>query len=95
MPAALTANQNFAGLFVDQSLVDSYLARVDRFVNNVKNFEDTLNGLLGRSEPTVSEMKTPVYQEVATAPAQSVVTADDINIDDLLKGIDLGGGISL
>lgn len=95
MPAALTVNQNFAGLFVDQSLVDEYLARVNRFVNNVNTFENTLNGLLNRSKPIVSEMETPVYQEAATEPAQNIVTADDINIDDLLKGIDLGGGISL
>lgn len=93
MPAAvMTANQNFAGLMVDQSLVDSYLARVDRFVNNVRSFEETLANMMSRPEPVVPERTTPVYQETAAAePARDVVTADDIDLDALLSGINLNG----
>lgn len=91
MPAALT---------VDQSLVDAYLARVDRFYDNVNRFEETLkemtSSLKDRFMPTAPEKEAPVYQEVATAqPEQAVVTADDIDLDALLKGIDLGDGMSL
>lgn len=79
-------------LTVDQGLVDAYLARVDRFVNNVVSFEETL-AQMNRPEP---EMEMPVFQDTyqepeMAEPAQDVITADDINIDDLLKGVDLGG----
>ena len=54
MPAALT---------VDQSLVDKYLARVDRFWNNVDQFEQQLkemaNEFKDRFMPSVQ--KTPMY----------------------------------
>ena len=55
MPAALT---------VDQSLVDNYLARVDRFFNNVNRFEETLkemtDGLKEKFMPTAPEREAPI-----------------------------------
>lgn len=77
------------GLTVDQTLVDNYLARVDRFVNNVKQFEEQLkemtNTVVERFTP---EQKTePVLQE----SEPDVVTPDDIDIDALLSGVDIGG----
>lgn len=108
MPAALT---------VDQSLVDKYLARVDRFWNNVDQFEQQLkemaNEFKDRFMPSVQETPmyqdaaqtvyqetaavNPVYQEPAAAqPEKKVVTADEIDLDSLLAGIDLGGaGVSM
>lgn len=88
MPAALTMDQ----LTVDQSLVDSFLARVDRFVDNINRLEETLADMKDRFMPTAPERKEPVHQEVAaTQPKQAVVTADDIDLEALLSGIDLGG----
>lgn len=108
MPAALT---------VDQSLVDKYLARVDRFWNNVDQFGQQLkemaNEFKDRFMPSVQETPmyqdtaqtiyqetaavNPVYQEPAAAqPEKKVVTADEIDLDSLLAGIDLGGaGVSM
>ncbi len=94
MPAALT---------VDQSLVDNYLARVDRFWNNVDQFANTLkemtSNLKDRFAPTMLVQEEPVYQEVSTAQSevaeQAVVTADDIDLDALLAGVDLGAGMSM
>lgn len=82
------------GLTVDQSLVDSYLDRVNRFVSNVERFEQQLKemtaNVVNRFTP---EHKTePVLQEPATAKSEpAVVTADDIDIDALLSGVDIGG----
>lgn len=93
MPAALT---------VDQSLVDAYLARVDRFWNNVEQFGQTLrdmtSDLKDRFMPEAPVVEEPAYQEVAAVteePEQAVVTADDIDLDALLQGVDLGGGLSM
>lgn len=108
MPAALT---------VDQSLVDKYLARVDRFWNNVDQFGQQLkemaNEFKDRFMPSVQETPmyqdtaqtvyqetaavNPVYQEPAAAqPEKKVVTADEIDLDSLLAGFDLGGaGVSM
>lgn len=84
---------------VDQSLVDAFLSRVDRFVNNVQNFGDTLSDMLRRPEPEIPETVAPetsMYQETAAVQsAEEVITADDINIDDLLRGLDLGDGVTL
>lgn len=108
MPAALT---------VDQSLVDRYLARVDRFWNNVDQFGKQLKEMVDefkdRLTPSVQEnpmyqdathttyqetaAAKPVYQEYAAAqPEKKVVTADEIDLDSLLAGIDIGGaGVSM
>lgn len=86
-----------AALAVDQSLVDNYLARVDRFVSNVGRFEEQLKEMTGavkeRFAPESAQMAgQPVsYEPAATKPEQAVVTADDIDIDALLSGVDLGG----
>ncbi len=81
-------------LTVDQSLVDAYLARVDRFVSNVERFEQQLKDMTSTvKERLIPEQKAQtVYQEtVAPKPEHDVVTADDIDIDALLSGVDLGG----
>lgn len=88
MPAALT---------VDQSLVDNYLARVDRFCDNVKKLEETLgeltSGLKEKFMPAESKMEAPeyVYEEASAVQSEpKTVTADDIDLDALLAGIDFG-----
>lgn len=93
MPAALAMDQ----ISVDQSLVDAFLARVDRFVNNVKQFEDNLADLTNTFKSEAYEQEEPTYQEtVAAEPEQAaVVTADDIDLDALLRGVDLTGGMSV
>ena len=90
MPAALTVDT------VDQSLVDSFLERVDRFVDNVDRFQKTLaemkENLMDKFAPASPEVEEPVHEEIAAAaPEQDVVTADDIDLDALLAGVDLGG----
>ena len=79
---------------VDQSLVDKYLERINRFVNNVNAFEKSLTDMVSKVRshftPTVSETEASILQE-AVPPKPSVVPADDIDIDKLLVGIDLGG----
>lgn len=81
-----------AALTVDQSLVDAYLERVERFVSNVDNFSQTLKSLKDKFVSAVSEKPEPVYQEtVASTPEQATVTADEIDLDELLKGVDLNG----
>lgn len=83
MPATLT---------VDQSLVDAYLERANRFYDNVEKFASDLKDMLKRPESVTEVREQPVYQEtVAAQPEQAVVTADDIDLDDLLRGVDLGG----
>ena len=82
-----------AVLTVDQSLVDAYLARVDRFVRNVEQFEQQIKDMTSAvKERLVPEQKAQtVYREsTAPKPTQDVVTADDIDIDALLSGVDLG-----
>lgn len=74
-------------LTVDQSLVDNYLSRVERFAHNIQNFKETLDSLLKPSEPAVSEMAESVQQ----TRQSGVVTADDIDINALINGIDLTG----
>ena len=100
-----------AALTVDQSLVDKYLERVDRFYNNVQFLQDSVKDMLsGIKDRFASAEKTspvmeayqesspvePVYQEAAAVqPEKPVVTADEIDIDALLKGIDLGDGMTM
>lgn len=85
MPAALT---------VDQSLVDNYLARVNRFFDNVNRFEDTLremtDGLKEKFTPAAPEKDASTYQETTVMQQPATVTAADIDLDDLLRGVDLG-----
>lgn len=83
-----------AVLTVDQQLVDNYLARANRFSENVKRFEEQLkeitNAIKGRFVPDTDQTAMPAYQAaVATESEQAVVTADDIDIDALLNGVDL------
>lgn len=94
MPAAIDMNQ----LVVDQSLVDNYLARVKRFADNVKRFEEQLdNALTIVKDRFMPEQKTQSAMDIehrepeATKPDSAVVTADDIDIDALLSGVDIGG----
>lgn len=56
MPAAAI---NMDQLTVDQSLVDAYLARVDRFCNNVSTFETTLKELTNNLKETIAERFRP------------------------------------
>lgn len=86
MPAALTVDS------VDQSLVDDFLARVDRFVDNVNRLhENIMEQMNNRFGPAVPEKEEPMYEETAAVsqPEQAVVTADDIDIDALLAEVDL------
>lgn len=85
-------------LTVDQSLVDRYLERVDRFVDNVKRLGDTLANMGEQFKSARLEKEEPVYQEASAAAVaeKPVVTADDIDLDALLQGIDLGeAGVSM
>ncbi len=89
-----------AVMTVDQELVDTYLSRVDRFVNNIQNFENTLKEMTGSLKDkfmsNFSEQEESAHQEIAAAePEQAVVTADDIDLDALLSGIDLGAGMAI
>lgn len=93
-----------AALLVDQSLVDRYLERVDRFWSNVEQLGTTLkdmtDSLKDRFVPEAPVKEEPVYQEVVTAteqqPAQeAVITADDIDLDALLRDVSLEGGLSV
>lgn len=84
MPAAV--------LTVDQSLVDGYLERANHFYDNVEKFASDLKDMLKRPESVAESREQPVYQETAAVqPEQAVVTADDIDLDALLSGVDLGG----
>lgn len=93
-----------AALLVDQSLVDRYLERVDRFWNNVDQFANTLkemtSDLRDRFMPEAPVKEEPAYQEAVAAAVQEpekapVITADDVDLDALLKDVDLGGGLSM
>lgn len=93
-----------AALLVDQSLVDRYLERVDRFWNNVEQFGQTLKDLTGdlkdRFVPEAPVKEEPVYQETVTAAMQqptqdAVVTAEDIDLDALLRDVKLDDGLSM
>ena len=97
MPTALT---------VDQSFVDNYLARVDRFCKNVEDLGKSIQEFAGRF--TVQEQAEPQYEETASnyreadyveaAAAEETpeaVTADDIDLDSLLQGVDLDGGLTM
>lgn len=108
MPAALT---------VEQSLVDNYLERVDRFCRNVDQFGQQLKDMVAefkdrfvpsaKENPMYQDTAQTTYQEAAAAepvyqepviaqPERNVVTADEIDLDSLLAGIDLGGaGVSM
>lgn len=88
MPAAMTIDRSL--LTVDQSLVDNFLARVERFTNNINRLQDTITEMKEKFMPASHEKEAPVQQAAAPAPVQDVVTADDIDIDALLSGIDLG-----
>lgn len=84
-----------AVMTVDQSLVDSFLERVNRFVDNVDRFEETIKEeLQSRFSPTVPEPMVSVPQAAAaTDPEQSVITPDDIDLNALLQGVDFDGGM--
>ena len=88
MPTALT---------VDQSFVDNYLARVDRFCKNVEDLGKSIQEFAGRF--TVQEQAEPQYEETASnyreADYVEAVTADDIDLDSLLQGVDLDGGLTM
>ena len=73
---------------VDDSLVQAHLDRIDRFSQSVQALGERLNALfasfhLTKDPPQVSRPEPPVA-------AKPDITADDINVDDILSGIDLG-----
>ena len=83
---------------VDSTLVDEHLARIDRFVLGVQSLSARLTAMLDRLDPAPQTDQTSDYvapvqpQTVSKAP----VTADDINMDDLLNGINFADiGIDL
>lgn len=86
MPAALT---------VDQGLVDSYLSRVDLFFDNVSRLGETLREMTSNLGEKIAPSRNETAQNQAVAqPVQvqpAVVTADDIDVDALLQGIDIDG----
>lgn len=86
MPAALT---------VDQGLVDSYLNRVDLFFDNVSRLGETLREMTSNLGEKIAPSRNDTVQNQAVEqPVQAqpaVVTADDIDVDALLQGIDIDG----
>ena len=86
MPAALT---------VDQGLVDSYLNRVDLFFDNVSRLGETLREMTSNLGEKIAPSRNDTVQNQAVeqlVQAQpAVVTADDIDVDALLQGIDIDG----
>lgn len=99
MPAALDIDMSL--LTVDQNLVDNYLARVDRFVDNISNFENTLKEAFAEVKDrfmpsqtakteSVAQTPEPVYQTMPNTVEPGLVTADDIDLEKLLAGVDLG-----
>lgn len=86
MPAALT---------VDQGLVDSYLSRADLFFDNVSRLGETLREMTSNLGEKIAPSRNETVQNQAVAqPVQvqpAVVTADDIDVDALLQGIDIDG----
>lgn len=93
-----------AALLVDQSLVDKYLERINRFCNNVNKLDETLkdiaSGLKDKFMPEAPVKEEPAYQQSMASVSQEpikapVVTADDIDLDALLKDVNLGSGLSM
>ena len=86
MPAALT---------VDQGLVDSYLDRVDIFFDNVSRLGETLREMTSNLGEKIAPSRNDTVQNQAVEqPVQAqpaVMTADDIDVDALLQGIDIDG----
>ena len=96
---------------VDQSIVDAHLQRVNRFVDNVNRFQAKLDSFMqshssemAQPVQTVQTVQQPVQQPVQTNVAAATfedptptqkVTADDIDLDAILDGIDLGAGMTL
>ncbi len=82
---------------IEQTTIDAYLNRIQRFSENVTQLQNRLNEMLGKQEPEQAVSKAPIQ---ATAPVQTtapmepatpkVVTANDVDIDAILKGIDFG-----
>lgn len=80
---------------VEPSSVRSYLDRVDRFAQGVQSFSERLNAMLQsigrRTEPVTAAPKqeTPVMAAPVRETPQTV-SVDDINVDDIIKNIDIG-----
>ena len=92
-----------AAYTVDQSLVDAYLARVNRFCQNVADLQNTLQELsdqyLGQEQAELLD-EQEAYAAMQTEPEmaqeeEQAVTEDDIDLDSLLQGVDLDGGLSM
>ena len=90
---------------VDQSLVDAHLQRVNRFVDNVHKFQKKLDSLKSSSEMTQSQTTQQSIHQSAPQIAQpqmaqqtqqdQKVTADDIDIDAILSGVNLDTGMAI
>lgn len=90
---------------VDQSVVDTHLQRVNRFVDNVNKFQQKLDSFMSSSMSSSSDMTQTVQMVQQSTNAQTAtfenpaprqkVTADEIDIDAILNGIDLNAGMTL
>lgn len=95
---------------VNPSLIDARLDRIHRLVDGVNTFRDRLNELLSAYAPNEMDTVAPTQPQTYTsAPmaaatvsyptepveATSPITADDVDIDALLKDIDLSAEFSL
>ena len=88
---------------VPESQITVYLERIDRFVSHVQNFkariDEAVNACVsGMSDKTVMAQPEPVQDTSYISPASQTypndskpITADDVNIDAILEGIDLSG----
>lgn len=91
---------------VEQSRIDSYLERVQRFVDNVYSFKERLDAFLS-DQPATELDNQPVYESASYEPAEEfsasedysaaepVITAEDVDIDALLSDIDLSSDYAL
>lgn len=95
---------------VNPSLIDARLDRIHRLVDGVNTFRDRLNELLSTYAPNEMDTVAPTQpQTYSSAPMAAVtpsyptepiesaspITADDVDIDALLKDIDLSTDFSL
>lgn len=88
---------------IDQSLVNAYLDRVQRFVNGVNEFKNHLDEMMRTWSLTAEqpESVTAMTEEPAMAATMNAseaampITADDIDLDAIIKDIDLEGDLGL
>lgn len=87
---------------VEQSMIDAYLDRIHRFIDNVNQFKERLSEMMSQRGPvdgdeagmrTTYSQQTAAYQE--TSDSGRSLTADEVDIDALLSDIGLGDEFSL